>query len=98
MAEPKLAGHILDQDDTELEVWLDEDEAKVLLIASGMLHCCFAFGNPEPNDPLQMVAQRIAGGEAKRMYVFVDTNDGSVYEDTERFKTLRRWPGDGKVH
>jgi hypothetical protein len=100
----KLAGLIVDQFGGEIEVWIVENGTHVVLSENDAQLGDFPLGSPCQSDPLQVTAQRVAKGEAKRLTVFeervaVDDPDDPVLIDTsDTFKTLRRWTGDGKVH
>lgn len=93
-----LAGIVVDQFGGEIEVWLVEEGTHVVLSENDAQLGDFPLGSPCQGDPLQVTAQRVAVGEAKRLAVIIDTDDDSVIDDSDCFKTLRRWPGDGTVH
>jgi hypothetical protein len=95
--EDRLAEHIIDQHGGEIEVWLTEDGKYVALYELDAEVGGFWLGQPCGGDPLQVTAQRVASGEAKRLTVFVD-DDFDVIDRADRYKTLHVWPGDGKVH
>ncbi len=99
----KQVGYVVDQSGGEVEVWLDDD-GHVGLYENDAQVGSFWLGQPCKGDPLQVAAQRVAAGEAKRIAVFddLDGDNPTLPEDdagaSNTFKTLRRWPGDGKVH
>lgn len=101
----KKVGCVVDRSGGEVEVWLDKD-GHVALYENDTQVSSFWLGQPCQGDPLQVAAQRVAAGEAKRIAVFdsiEDDDDPVLIEDDtgappDPFKTLRRWPGDGKVH
>lgn len=101
----KKVGCVVDRSGGEVEVWLDGD-GHVALYENDAQVSSFWLGQPCQGDPLQVAAQRVAAGEAKRIAVFdsiEDDDDPVLIEDDtgappDPFKTLRRWPGDGKVH
>lgn len=90
-----LAGHVIDTDDFEIEVWVCDDPHYVVLRYETSQLGDFPFGEP-PNDPVSKTAQRVAEGEAKRLAVFVEEDEVIDHEDTKQM--LREWQGDGKKH
>ncbi len=98
MSSARLAGYVVDQLGGEIEVWLVEDGTHVVLKELDAQIGDFPLGSPCKADPLQVTAERVAKGEAKRLTVIIDDDDDTVIEDVDRYKTLRSWPGDGRVH
>jgi len=70
----KLAGHIIDEFGTEIEVWVEIDEnsdipSHVFLSCNDAPVGDFPFNHPPKGDELSVAANRVAAGEAKRLAV-----------------------------
>lgn len=97
----KHTGEVVDQFGGEIDVWLNRETGHVVLRNNDTQVGDFWLGQPCQEDELQVLADRVARGEAKRLSVMTPSDADQVRRERRakrQLKQLQAWPGDGRVH